>query len=60
MPRTYSINEYSDMVYSHLYGFYDGNVNAALCEYAARFPNRRLSDKSVLSFATFQQPKKID
>jgi hypothetical protein len=54
MPRTYSNSEYADMVY--LYGFYDGNANAARREYAARFPNRRLPYKSVFSL-TFQRLK---
>ena len=56
MPRTYSINEYVDMIYSHLYGFCNGNVNAARCEYATQFSNRKLSDKSIFSL-TFQRLK---
>ncbi|KYQ55745.1 hypothetical protein ALC60_05387, partial [Trachymyrmex zeteki] len=55
IPHTYSSNKYSDMVYI-LYEFCDGNVNAARYKYAARFPNRRLSDKSVFSL-TFQRLK---
>ena len=47
MPRLYSNSEYADMVY--LYGFCDGNVNAARREYSARFPNRRLPNKFVFS-----------
>ena len=54
MPRLYSNSEYADMVY--LYGFCDGNVNAARREYSARFPNRKLPNKFVFS-STFQRLK---
>ncbi|KYQ59428.1 hypothetical protein ALC60_01601, partial [Trachymyrmex zeteki] len=40
----YSNSEYAIMVY--LYGFCDGNANAARREYTAQFPNRKLTDKS--------------
>jgi len=42
----------------YLYGFCNGNANATRREYAARFPNRRLLDKSVFSL-TFQRLKEI-
>ncbi|XP_067216422.1 uncharacterized protein [Linepithema humile] len=54
MPRLYSNSEYADMVY--LYGFCDGNANAARREYSAPFPNRRLPNKFVFS-STFQRLK---
>jgi len=38
MPRTYSNNEYADMIY--LYRFCDGNANTVRREYAAQFSNR--------------------
>jgi len=58
MPHTYSNSEYADMVY--LYRFCDGNAKcAARHEYAARFPKRRLLDKSVFSL-TFQQLKETE
>jgi len=52
MSCRYSNNEYADIVY--LYGFFNGNSNDARREYIVRFPNRRLSDKSIFSFMTFQ------
>jgi len=42
MPHTYSNGEYADIVF--VYGFCDGNANAARSEYATRFPNRRIAE----------------
>lgn len=38
MPRAYTFEEYADML--HVYGFTDGNGDAAVREYSIRFPNR--------------------
>lgn len=40
MPRIFTNAEYADMHY--VYGFCDGNSNAAVEEYRIRFPNRRV------------------
>lgn len=45
MPRTFSNAEYADIHY--VYGVCDGNSNAAVEEYRARFPNRRCPNAQV-------------
>lgn len=57
MSRTCLIIEYANMVF--LYGFCNGNANAACCEYATQFPHRRLPSKSVFSL-TFQRLRETD
>ncbi|EZA55368.1 hypothetical protein X777_04821 [Ooceraea biroi] len=52
MPRIYSNSEYADMVF--VYGFCNGNANAARREYSMRFPNRRLPHKTIFR-STFQR-----
>lgn len=47
MPLTFPNSEYADMVF--VYGFCNGNGNAARREYARRYPNRRLPTKSIFS-----------
>lgn len=45
MPRTFTNAEYADIHY--VYGFCDGNSNAAVGEYRTRFPNRRVPNAQV-------------
>nr|XP_022899847.1 uncharacterized protein LOC111413192 isoform X1 [Onthophagus taurus]XP_022904398.1 uncharacterized protein LOC111416573 isoform X1 [Onthophagus taurus]XP_022908692.1 uncharacterized protein LOC111420023 isoform X1 [Onthophagus taurus]XP_022910407.1 uncharacterized protein LOC111421476 isoform X1 [Onthophagus taurus] len=45
MPRLFSTEEYADIHF--IYGFCDGNAEAASREYARRFPNRRCPDPQV-------------
>lgn len=53
MPRIYSNSEYADMVF--VYGFCNGNANAARCEYSMRFPNRRLPHKTIFTFQRLRE-----
>jgi len=47
MPFVFSHVEYCDM--SFVYGFCDGNAHAAVEEYQRRFPDRRISSRSVFT-----------
>ena len=46
MPRTFTHEEYADMVY--VYGYCNGNANAAVDEYRRRYPMRRTPNRAVL------------
>lgn len=47
MPRIFSNREYADIHY--IYGFCNGSTEAAVREYAARFPDRRQPHRSVFA-----------
>ena len=47
MPEVFSNREYADIHY--VYGFCNGNAEAAVREYGTRFPTRRLPHKSVFA-----------
>jgi len=47
MPFVFSHVEYCDMHF--VYGFCDGNARAAVEEYRRRFPDRRISSRSVFT-----------
>lgn len=47
MPRTFSHEEYADMVY--VYGYCNGNANAAVDEYRRRYPLRRTPNRAVFT-----------
>ena len=47
MPRTFTHEEYADMVY--MYGYCNGNANAAVDEYRRRYPLRRTPNRAVFA-----------
>ena len=47
MPRTFTHEEYADMVY--VYGYCNGNANAAVDEYRRRYPLRRTPNRAVFT-----------
>ena len=47
MPRTFTHEEYADMVYVN--GYCNGNANAAVDEYGRRYPLRRTPNRAVLT-----------
>ena len=48
MPRTFTHEEYADMVY--VYGYCNGNANAAVDEYRRRYPLQRTPNRAVLEY----------
>jgi len=48
MPRTFTHEEYANMVY--VYGYCNGNANAAVDEYRRRYPLRRTQNRAVLEY----------
>ena len=47
MPRTFTHEEYADMVY--VYGYCNGNANAAVDKYRRRYPLRRTPNRAVFT-----------
>jgi len=47
MPRTFTHEEYADMVY--VYGYCNGNATAAVDEYRRRYPLRRTPNRAVFT-----------
>jgi len=47
MPRTFTHEEYADMVY--VYGYCNGNANAAVDEYWSRYPLCRTPNRAVFT-----------
>ena len=47
MPRTFTHEEYADMVY--VYGYCNGSANAAVEEYRRRYPLRRTPNLAVFT-----------
>jgi len=48
MPRIFTHEEYADMVY--VYGYCNGNANAAVDEYQRKYPLRRTPNRAVLAY----------
>ena len=55
MPRTFRHEEYADMVY--VYGYCNGNANAAVDEYRRRYPLRRTPNRAAFTnvFCTLRE-----
>ena len=47
MPHTFTHEEYADMIY--VYGYCNGNANAAVDEYRRRYPLRRTPNRAVFT-----------
>ena len=47
MPRKFTHEEYADMIF--VYGYYNGNANAAVDEYRRRYPLRRTPNRAVFT-----------